>query len=68
MSRQAWVNCSSGAFFKIEVAHRFGMPANVNDRNSAVGRPRFATAASNSELFYDPPQAPRNVYTLNTIV
>jgi hypothetical protein len=28
----------------------------------------FATAAINSELLYDPPQAPRNVYTLNIIV
>ena len=27
----------------------------------------FATAANNSELLYDPPQAPRNVYTLNII-
>jgi hypothetical protein len=28
----------------------------------------FATAATNSVLLYDPPQAPRNVYTLNIIV
>jgi hypothetical protein len=28
----------------------------------------FATAATNSELLYDPPQAPNNVYTLNIIV
>jgi hypothetical protein len=28
----------------------------------------FATAGTNSELLYDPPQAPRNVYTLNIIV
>ena len=27
----------------------------------------FATAANNSELLYDPPQAPSNVYTLNII-
>jgi hypothetical protein len=28
----------------------------------------FATAANNSELLYDPPEAPKNLYTLDIVV